>query len=448
MSGTADALREALGPDAVAAGEAALAAHALDGVQPQAVAHPGSPEQVAELLALAAARRWAVVPWGSGSGMGRGRPPTRYDVALTLGRLAAVRDHDADNLTLVADAGLSLAEANRQLAPRHQMLAIGHTDAANTLGGIVAANRTAPRRLLYGEVRDQLLGLRVAMADGTLVRFGRKVLKNVAGYDMNKLFLGSQGMLGVVVETTFKLFALPDESRTLLATFARAEDAALAAGALFRSQLLPALLHLLEPGAAAQLPGGAAVADGGLALVVGFEGRAVAVQRQVADGQALLRQHGAAEVTEMERLEPAFRQVLDAPGAAAGRPADVRLRLGVVPTAVPFALEQARALAADLNMPATAVADYAAGHVHAALSWTDGVDEPSATRTAQAVADLRARLEAERGWLALEAGPALLKARLDPLGSAPGEVRLMRTLRARFDPAELMAPGRYLPEPA
>jgi glycolate oxidase FAD binding subunit len=456
MTPVAERLRQLLGADAIAAGEAARADFAVDAAQPAAVAYPAAPEQVAALLAVAVEQRWGVIPWGGGSGMGRGNPPVRYDVALSLSRLAQLADHDADNLTLTAGAGLTVAEANRRIGASHQMLAIAFRDAAHTLGGCVAANLTAPRRLLYGEVRDQLLSVGVALPDGNVVRYGRKVLKNVAGYDMNKLFLGSQGLLGVVVETTFKLYAVPDEQRCLLAPFAALPQATACAAALYRSQLLPAFIRLLDAPAAAQagtaLPAAAAAPGRPLFLLVGFEGRASTLQRQLRDARALFAQHGADAPLELEEVSAALREVLEGHGAAPGVPAAVRLRLGTVPTALPGLLAR---LEGALGTPLAAVTDYAAGQIAvalgaaaldtAALGNGDPGAAPGRPRSALAarILTLRRELAAERGYLVLEEAPPALKEDVDALGADPGETRLMRMLKARFDPADVLAPGRY-----
>ena len=437
------ALEALLGTERIATGEAARADFAVDGVQPAAVAFPETPEQVAELLALATREGWGVVPWGSGTGIGRGAAPAHYEVALSLSRLAELSDHDVENLTLTAGAGLTVAEANRRIAASHQMLAIAFADAPHTLGGCVAANRTAPRRLLYGEVRDQLLGLRVALPDGSLVRYGRKVLKNVAGYDMNKLFLGSQGMLGVVVETTFKLFAMPDQERCLLGAFGTVEQATGAAAALFRSRLLPAFLLLLDAPSATQAYGTLQrVAPPGAAhLLVGFEGRTASLQRQLRDGQALLREQGATELTEAEGISPALREVLEQPAAVLGESAALRLRVGVLPTAVAATLGRVAEALAPAGVAHATVTDYAAGQLHVAVG---NVPESAATGLLERTARLRRDLATQRGYLVLEVAPPAFKARLDSLGADAGETRLMRMFKQRFDPGDVLAPGRYL----
>ncbi len=439
--GIAQRIAAELGAGLAVASPEALAAAAVGGSAPRAVGFPQSEEQVAGLLALAHRERWAVMPWGSGSSRAGGAAPGRYDLALHLTGLGRLLDHDSDNLTLTAQCGLSLAEAHRQTRPRHQFLPLGFAHERRTLGGLVAGNRTPPQRLLHGDLRDQILGLRVATAEGALVRYGRKVLKNVAGYDMNKLFLGSEGLLGVIVEVTFKLAALPDETACLLGAFPRAESAFDCAAALFRSQLQPSGLFVLDAAACAAL----AAAQGlphpaaGTHLLVGFEGRGVTVRRQVADGGALLVSHGAAAVEAFPALSESAADLLEHPRVGA-TPAPVLLRLGMAATDLPSAWAR---LGADVGPPGAAalVADYGSGRLLAVLpAPAAGEDAAFAAR----VARLRARLAERRGFAVLQSAPPALRAHSAPWGDLGGELALLRALKARFDPNGILAPGRFI----
>ena len=417
---------------------------------PEAVATPESPQQVAQVLALAHAAGWGVVPWGTGLDIAAGRQPSRYQLALSLARLARLSEHDAENLTVTAWAGLPLAETNRLLRAKHQFLALGWDDEAHSLGGLIAVNRPVPRRLLYGDIRDQLLGLTVATPDGRLVRYGRKVIKNVAGYDMNKLYTGSAGTLGVIVDVTLKLFALPDEGAVAVARFGAAgagtaasqadtgQTLALSAAAeLFRSALAPAFLVLLDgPGARVGL--GASGADGGPALTwlcAGFEGRAAGLRRQTADALTLMARQGGTDGHVLPRLSPAARQWLQAPGAGADT---VLLRAGVAPGRLGWLAGEARRLAEAPGVTLTLAADYGGGLLRCGL--TGG--EPA--RLLAGLQRLRAQLESERGYLLIERAPPELMEPLGPWGELGGEAALMRVLRRKMDPQEILVPGRTL----
>src|SRR5205085_3792695 len=155
-----------------------------------------------------------IVPWGGGSAIGVGAPAARAGLVLVLTRLAALVEHEPGDLTTTAQAGITIATLQVALRARGQWLSLDPPDAARaTLGGVMAANASGPRRHLYGTARDLVIGMTVVTADGAVVRAGGKVVKNVAGYDLPKLFVGSYGTLGIVVDVTVKLRPVPDQER-------------------------------------------------------------------------------------------------------------------------------------------------------------------------------------------------------------------------------------------
>lgn len=466
-----------LGAGLVDARQATLARFALEGVLPQAVAKPETPEQVAALLAKASDAGWGVIPWGSGSAQSCGNQPTSYQVALSLAGLGGVLDHDADNLTLTARAGLTLAEANKALSPKHQRLCLGFPHTPRTLGGLIAENPVSSKRLVYGDIRDQVLGMQVAMPDGSLVRYGRKVIKNVAGYDMNKLFLGSRGLFGVIVEVTCKLFSLPDDEALVLGAF-DTEEAALAAGAaLFGSTLLPSFIYLCDAEAAGSVYGAyqKSVPPGALYMAAGFEGRRVTLRRQTEDTQKMMEKHGATVVLTEEHLHPAMADALERPpsGLVAGATDEtgaksvdspLRLRVGVKPANTGAALAALKNIATlgtvdDKGAPiATRPAitvDYGAGQIRMAMDpaqktapSTGDVTDPKVNDSLMvmlpALDALRLQLADEDGFLVVESAPAALKSALSPWGGATGEGALMKRFKSSLDPKGILAPGRYL----
>ncbi len=454
----AQQVEKLLGAPLTEAAPAKLAAYALDGVTPQAAAFPESPEQVGELLALAGSNGWGVVPWGGGHGVGAGAAPARYDLALCLARLDKLLDHDADNLTLTGEGGLILEDANRRTASHRQFLPLGFAGDRGTLGGIVAAARPSPKRLLYGDVRDLLIGIRVALPDGSLVRYGRKVIKNVAGYDMNKLFLGSQGMLGVIVETIFKLSALPDEEGCVPGAFPDFAAAAAAAQALAASAYTPAYLLLLDAGMANALraDGYLQAPAGGALLLAGFEGRALALRRQVEAAMRMMEEQGGEAGQPLGPIPPGVGTLITAPPPPEGDggsvkntggnpPPALRLRLGAPPGNLAQLCGRVRESLATLGMEPALVADYGAGALRAVLPWPQ---EEQVHALVPWLRELRGDLQSERGYVALVSAPAALKQDAGVWGDLGGEGGIMQLLKARLDPKGIMAPGRYLEEAA
>ncbi|HEV3462352.1 MAG TPA: FAD-binding oxidoreductase, partial [Actinomycetota bacterium] len=184
-------------------------AYAVDGVEARFLARPGSVEEASQVLRAAAADGLAGAFMGGGSKLGLGNPPERLDLVVETRGLDQVLEHAAGDLVVKAQAGVRLADLQAALAPAGQWLALDPPEPRATLGGVVAANASGPRRLRYGTVRDLIIGITVVLADGTVARAGGKVVKNVAGYDLAKLFCGSLGTLGLVAEATFRLHPLP-----------------------------------------------------------------------------------------------------------------------------------------------------------------------------------------------------------------------------------------------
>ncbi|HUG56083.1 MAG TPA: FAD-binding protein, partial [Candidatus Limnocylindrales bacterium] len=204
------------------------------------------------------------------------------DVVLETLALSGVVDHVAADLTVTAGAGTRLADLQRALAAAGQRLPIDPPHAAGaTLGGIVATNDAGFGRTRYGGPRDLLIGTLTALTDGTVVRSGGRVVKNVAGYDLNKLLVGSLGTLGVVAETTFKVLPLPPARGALRARCRRAADAFAIADALARTSLRPSALVVERAG------------SGEWHVVVAAEGPAALVARTLAEAADLARRAGA-----------------------------------------------------------------------------------------------------------------------------------------------------------
>nr|MDQ3328045.1 FAD-binding oxidoreductase [Chloroflexota bacterium] len=176
---------------------AATPEDAIDGVQPALVAAPGDVEELSATLKLAGAQGMGVAPRGAGTHLSLGAPPERLDVIVSTHRLDRVLEYNPGDLVVKAEAGVPLHALQTALGASGQMLALDQPDDRATLGGIIATDASGPLRLRYGTMRDLLIGITVVLADGTVARAGGKVVKNVAGYDLAKLFTGSLGTLGV-----------------------------------------------------------------------------------------------------------------------------------------------------------------------------------------------------------------------------------------------------------
>jgi len=372
---------------------------------------PASGEAAAAVLREAAERGLRVRPRGGGTKLGWGRPAAA-DVELRTGGLDAVVAHDAGDLTAVLGGGTPFAAAQAAFAREGQRLALDPPDPGGaTVGGIVATGDSGPLRHRFGAPRDLVLGVAVALPDGSVARAGGRVIKNVAGYDLGKLLAGSFGTLGVVVELALRLHPLPSNPVTLRA--AAADPAALARGAaaVAGASLQPEALDL-------------AWTDGAGAVLVRFAGAAAGAQAE--EAAATLTTAGL----QAEETDDASAWAEQRDGQRAV-PGGAVVRVSGAPSAQSAVLDAARAAGASV---------VARGGV--GLSWLRLAPAEPADHVA-AIGRLRAAL-APAPCVVLDA-PEEVRAALDPWDEPADGPRaaLMRRVKERFDPAGTCNPGRY-----
>ncbi len=422
--------------------EPATAGYAVALRRPAVVAAPCTAEQVAAVLELASREKLGVVPWGRGTQMHLGPPPAEYDVALSLQHLARVLEYDSANLTLIAEAGLALREVYRLTLPGRQFLPLGYPGSEASLGGLLATNTSGVKRLRYGGMRDLLLGIRVALPEGELLRYGGRVVKNVAGYDMCKLYIGSLGAFGVVTEVTFRLAMLPEDERLLVAAFPTLAQGMAAATAVRSAALLPSTVALVSSaGWADSLPIG--LQPGQAALLVHVDGSHESVQRQIAEGEAICTSHGAVEaVTLSGEALMTMWEWQEVWRTSSPDPSLLQVRVGVPPSSVETALDLLDKVPRFCRGPVMWLADAGIGSVTARLP----LDEPADDLTAQVQAwlgGIRSRLDDQQGFAVVESAPEALIAQLDVWGTSPG-VGLLKRYKSRFDPQGVLNRGRYV----
>jgi glycolate oxidase FAD binding subunit len=214
-----------------------MAGYLIDGIRPRAVIEPPSPEAFAEAVRSCSSLGQSIVFYGGGSRQAWGRTPAAVDVAIATRGLGRILRYEPGDLTVSVEAGVRIRDLNSELALHGQMLPIDTSSDHATIGGAIATNDTGPLRHRYGSTRDQLIGIRLATADGKLASAGGNVVKNVAGYDLGKLVSGSFGTLAGIVSATFKLAPIPAATATLGLSFDNIDDLAGASAAVAGSQL-------------------------------------------------------------------------------------------------------------------------------------------------------------------------------------------------------------------
>lgn len=244
----------------------------VDDKSPREVWEPQTVSEAADGVRFAADRGLALLPLGNGTKRHIGLPPTRYDVALVTRKLTGIVEYSPEDLVVTVRAGMTLSEVQEVLREHRQFLPLDPPFPGKaTIGGILATAMTGPCRCLYGAVREHVLGLRVIQPDGTVTRFGGKVVKNVAGYDMTKLYIGSFGTLGVIVEATLKVRPLPEAQGALALSSDDLSAMESFLTALVFSDVTPAYAELVTKPVLESLPVSLSVSHQ-YTLFLGFEG--------------------------------------------------------------------------------------------------------------------------------------------------------------------------------
>src|SRR5580693_989934 len=289
---------------------AQLAARAVCGVRPSVIVRPADPAQIAEILSLAAAEKLAVIPSASGTKLSIGSPPARYDIALDLSRMNRMLAYDPQDLTLGVEPGVRIEDLLRTLAEKKQFLplAVPFLDRA-TIGGIVAANSSSPLRHAYGAVRDFCLGMEFVTGEGAQAKSGGRVVKNVTGYDLHKLLIGSLGTLAVITRLNFRTFPMPQAQRMFVAAFADPSSPFAFCRTIAKSQLQPRVVDVLDGGATGLFAGRGAgfLRRDCWLVVVEAAGQEAVLERHGRDLEAISRE---AHAVESIALDDAQREQL------------------------------------------------------------------------------------------------------------------------------------------
>src|ERR1700730_10362149 len=404
-----------IGPDRV---QAASAVDAIAGVQPTVVVAPGSEGELAEVLRLSTEAGLAVVPRGGGTKLGWGNPPSRADLVLSTARLEEIREHAWADLTVTVEAGCTIQKLQETLAQHGQRLALdSFWPEKSTVGGVLSVNDSGALRLRFGALRDLIIGVTLALPDGTLARSGGKVVKNVAGYDLPKLATGALGTLGVITCAVFRLHPLPRDTRSFSVATRTAEETRRFMHAVQNSKLVhTALQGRFESGAAP-------VVD------ILFEGTEAGLNAQEAHLRDLAGTASTVEVSpDMWKARLALWSFAKPESVAVAK-------IGVLPSEIERSME-AIAKSADMRQLQWKAVVQATG-----IGWLK-FEGPS-TELRLSLQELREQVEAHAGSLLLTHRPSVM-APIDAWGNAGDAVPLMKALKQQLDPGSTLNPGRFV----
>ncbi|MFN6518065.1 MAG: FAD-binding oxidoreductase [Nostoc sp. CreGUA01] len=387
------------------------------GSLPSCIVYPRTQEQLAAVLATAYTNNWRVLPCGSGSKLSWGGLAKGIDVVVSTERINQLIEHAVGDLTVTVEAGMKFSDLQALLANSRQFLALDPTAPESaTMGGIVTTGDTGSLRQRYGSVRDQLLGITFVRADGQIAKAGGRVVKNVAGYDLMKLFTGSYATLGVISQVTFRLYPLQETSITVVLT-GQAEGVSQAADILRGSGLTPVQADLLSTKLVSSLDLGK-----GLGLIARFQSISESVKEQsnrVLEVGQKLGLDGAIyvdgdEANLWERLQQRIHYRV--------QESVITCKIGVLPTAAVAILSEV---------------EFGLIHISSGLGLLQLEDKSQ-------VLQMRLRTQAYSGFLTILEAPAAVKEQVDVWGYTGNGLALMRSIKEQFDSKNILSPGRFV----
>ena len=405
-------LRSVVGADYV---RPTTAQDTIDGVLPATVVEPGTAEEMSRVLKIATAAGLQVSPRGDGTKMEWGNPPRVVDLIASTRRLNRVVEHVWADMTATVAAGCTVAQLQQALGQHGQRLALDPLwPEQATIGGILATNDSGPLRIRFGSLRDLIIGITLVLPDGTLAKSGGKVVKNVAGYDLPKLATGSLGTLGIIAQAIFRLHPIFRESRTLTFCPSSTEEMTALLLAILDSRLVPTGLQIRVGSAA------------GLRVDVRFEGTSAGCDAQCEQMRQLATRPAP---DENENVWNETESLWSAAPCVA--------KFSALPSELGAFLDNIKRFAEPLHLAWTAVVQgVGVGFLR--------IETESVAQLMGVLGELRQWLESRGGSLVLLRAPLKLKQEVDVWGSTGDALPLMKNIKAQFDPAGILNPGRFI----
>jgi glycolate oxidase FAD binding subunit len=390
---------------------------------------PSSVEELREVIGDIYGKGVGIVPIGGGTSMGLGMPPSGEYVVLRMGGVRGVLDLDPGNLTISALAGTTISELRRAIGER-QFLALDPPDPERaTVGGVISAGVSGPIRHMFGDVRHQVLEIEVIGAYGRVIRGGRKVIKNVAGYDLTKLYVGSLGTLGVISSVTLRLRPKHERSAVAVIPLSSMEECEGVISSILDSDLSPSFLELWTKGLdPIRLP-----VEDGFRLSLGFEGLEEEVSWQLDELSRISKKAMVFRGEEEDRLRYGIAQMHGSDGFHA------RCRISVLSSELPWAVDEALGYAERLGIPCEISAHAGIGVIRAHL-----MDPQGLGREVDFIREMAIRMRRRGKPFSIENAPLRAYEEVDPWGNPGPSIGIMRRIKRGLDPEGLFNRGRFV----
>jgi len=435
-------LTKIAGPQNVMIGNQATAPYEVDGFLPNTVVFASTTEQVAQIIKAANEFRTPVIPWGSGSKQQVGTCLSAVDTILCLKNMNRIAEFDASNFTIQVEAGMVNGELQKQLAEHKLFFPLDPLYLeTSTIGGEIAANANGPLRFMYGAARDLVLGVTVVTPTGDIVHSGGKTMKNVAGIDLCKMYIGSWGTLGIITQAVLRLFPLPEVSKSLYLNFANYEDAFRLVAQLLNSVLTPSSIELIDWIAGHNLGDAyhSHLAEGEVLLMVNIEGDSKAVERHQKEISTLAEANKAGNLTTLEGEEAtrawnAYRGVHQSMLNAA--PSTFQGKASVPINKLEDMFNAVKEVSSRYHLEIGIRAHCGNGILYPYITAKDDDVIPI-------IGDLRQAAVSLGGFFTVEAAPLWVRKNVEVLPPR-SDYPLMKRLKTEFDPNNILNPGRVV----
>jgi glycolate oxidase len=435
-----------------------LAVYSYDGAfaegRPDVVVLPETTDQVSQVVRLAAETRTPIVPRGMGSGLAAGSVPMPDGgIVLCLARMNHILEIDRENATVRAEAGVVTADLQAAVEKLGLFYPPDPSSLRHsTIGGNVACNAGGPRCLKYGVTGDYVLGLTIVLADGRILKTGQKTIKDVTGYDLNGLFTGSEGTLGVVTDVLLRLIAKPRFARTVLAEYDSLVDASRTVNAILTAGIVPASLELMDQTAIACIEEAMHLGlqtDVAAALIIETDGTDESnVQREIDAAAGICRENRARSVklagneTERTNLWKARRSI--SPALARLAPNKLGEDITVPRSAIPEVVQKLRAISASHGLPIAIFGHAGDGNLHPNILF-DRRQPGQWEKAEKMVKEVFAASMAAGGTLSGEHGVGVLKRPYLEEALGPLSIEIQRKIKQALDPLNILNPGKIFP---
>lgn len=393
---------------------------------PPDLVFPQTIETLAAIIKQAQQQQWRILICGNASKLDWGAFTRDIQLVVSTQKCVRLIEHAVGDLTVTVEAGMKLSELQTSLRSQQQFLPIDPLyPETSTIGGIVATADTGSWRQRYGGIRDLVLGLSFIRADGEIAKAGGRVVKNVAGYDLMKLFTGAYGTLGLISQVTFRTYPLPESSQTLLLT-GDIEEIARATQSIRNSGLTPTALDLLSLSITQQL-----TQQNKIGLVIRFQTIAASIDRQSSQVKAIANSLNLTVSSYKNEDEISLWQQLSKTISIPSANTPIICKIGIVPHKAPNFLQELSAISSDKIL---AIIHVSSGIGNLSL---DGENIDVLTK-------MRGFFEQNQGFLTILTAPPSIKQQIDVWGYSGNALKTMQTIKRKFDPSNILNPDRFI----